>query len=65
MINGRQLDGRVGHRVAELASWWTQATQEARFRLLEKACKENSPPLETLKLAIILSELEAGEVDQG
>lgn len=52
-------------RVIELAQWWTQASQEERFRLLQKACKENTPPLAELRYAIILAESEAGEVGEG
>jgi hypothetical protein len=49
------------------ARWWTQATQEARFRLLQriigtKAPQKGDPTLEELKLAIILAEAEAKEI---
>jgi hypothetical protein len=61
----RQLDERVAGDVEKLARWWTSATQEARFELLRRSTKENSPPFQTLRLAIILSECEAGEVAEG
>jgi hypothetical protein len=51
--------------VEQLARWWTSASQEARFGLLRKAVQENTPPLQTLRLAIILAEIEAGEVGEG
>jgi len=56
--------GAVG-RIEQLAQWWSQATNEARFELLTKATKENSPAFAELRLAIILSELEAGTVSEG
>lgn len=49
------------------AKWWTQATQEARFGLLQrivgtKAPQKGDPTLEELKLAILLAEAEAKEI---
>lgn len=55
----------MGSEIVVLAQWWTQASQEARYALLEKAAKENKPPLAQVRLAAYLAEAEAGEVDQG
>lgn len=60
-----KLDGRLAGDVVGLARWWTSATQEARFALLTQATRENRPPLDTLHLAIVLAETEAGEVEEG
>jgi len=60
-----ELDGRVAWRIESLARWWTSASQEERFKLLKKACQENSPPLSELRFAIILAESEAGEIGEG
>lgn len=51
--------------IDEIARWWTQAPNEARFKLLERVTKETPkvPTLEELKLAIIAAETAAGEVD--
>lgn len=66
MHGNGQLDGRMARlRVVELAQWWTQASQEERFRLLKKSTEENTPPLHELRTAIILAETEAGEVGEG
>jgi len=51
--------------VESLARWWTSAPQEARFAVWQTALKENSPPFETLRLAVIAAEIEAGEVAEG
>lgn len=59
------LDGRMATGVVELARWWNQATQKARFEALEKAIHGEGPPLAQLRLAIILAEIEAGEVGEG
>jgi len=50
--------------VEEVARWWSEAPQEARFRLLQRVCEEapKVPTLEELKLAIIAAETEAGEI---
>jgi hypothetical protein len=50
--------------IDEAARWWSQAPNEARFRLLERVTKEapQEITLEELKLAIIAAETEAGEV---
>lgn len=55
----------MGRELRELAEWWTQASQEARFQILRAAIQENTPPLKTLHLAIIAAETEAGEVSEG
>lgn len=62
-MHERQLDRRLA--VERLARWWTSASQEERFRLLKTSVQENSPPLATLRYAIILAESEAGEVGEG
>jgi hypothetical protein len=54
--------------VIELARWWTSATKEARWQLLrmsidQRSPQKGTPPLAELKLAIILAEAEAGEID--
>lgn len=53
--------------VAELARWWTDASSEARFALLERSIKgeAKAPPLNALQIAIYLAEVEAGEVGEG
>lgn len=65
MIHGKQLDGRLARDVEGLARWWTSASQEARFGLLKAALEANTPSLQTLRIAIILAESEAGEVEEG
>jgi hypothetical protein len=64
-----RLDGRLAeHRaVDELARWWSQATEEARFRTLKASCEaqEGAPPLARLRLAIYLWEAESGQVEEG
>jgi hypothetical protein len=62
---GRRLD-RIGH-VEQLARWWSSATKEARFVLLQrvlgqKAPLKGDPTLKELQLAIYLAEATAGEV---
>lgn len=52
-------------KLDELARFWTQATEEARYALLEKATKENSPPLWILRAAIVAAESEAGTFEEG
>jgi len=60
------VDVRLAQRrIEELARWWTQASQEARYALCLKATQEDRPPLAQLRLAIILAESEAGEVSEG
>lgn len=64
----RELDVRMAHaRVDALARWWNAATQEARFQKLREAINGDpqAPTLRELKVAIILSEIEAGEVEEG
>lgn len=65
MSHERKLDGRLARDVESLARWWTSAPQEARFGLWQTALQENRPPLEALRLAVILAESEAGEVTEG
>lgn len=57
-------------RVEQLARYWTEATQEARFALLQrivgqKAPEKGDPSLRELQLAIVLAETEAGEITEG
>jgi len=59
----RELDDRLA--LDELARWWHAASQKARYEKLQTAIRENDPPLKTLQLAIILAEVEAGEVEEG
>lgn len=59
------LDVGVAGDVDGLARWWTSASEKARYEVLKTSINENSPPLETLRLAIILAEIEAGEVAEG
>jgi hypothetical protein len=65
--HGQFVDGNVATAVDELARWWTAATQEARFALLRSTIKgeKEAPQLEVLKLAIIIAEIEAGEIAEG
>lgn len=53
--------------VVSIARWWTSATQEARWALWNKAVHGDpqAPTLETLRVAVILAECEAGEVSEG
>lgn len=57
--------GDAGLRIAAIAQWWAQASNEARFELLRKATQENAPPLEEVRYAAFLAEAEQGTVDQG
>lgn len=57
--------GTAWVRIDALARWWTQATHEARYALLVQAAKENTPPLEELRVAIVLAETEAGATGEG
>jgi hypothetical protein len=53
--------------IERLARWWTSATAEARFALLRAAIhgEADAPRLGQLRTAIILAEVEAGEIGQG
>ena len=51
--------------VEGLARWWTSATEAARYEVLKTSINSDSPPLESLRLAIILAETEAGQVAEG
>lgn len=64
MTSGK-LDGRMAWDVEHMARWWTSAPEKARYEILRKATLENTPPLEKLRYAIILAEVEAGEVSEG
>lgn len=61
----RQLDVRVALDVERLARWWTSASEKARYEVLKASINADAPPLETLRLAIILAETEAGQVAEG
>lgn len=58
---------RLGQSVWDVARYWTSASNEARFALLERAIKGDAaaPPLEVVRLAAILAEVEAGETGEG
>lgn len=58
------MDGWMA-RIDELARWWTSASQEARFALLQKSFKEGTPTFVELRAAILLAETEAGEIGEG
>lgn len=58
------LDERVAdRRIVELARWWQEATNEARFNLLQRSSRkeEGAPDHTQLLAAIILVESYAGE----
>lgn len=68
----RSLGGRLDRVLAinSLAQWWTQASDQARFELLQrvvgsKTPQEGDPSFKTLQLAIYLAEAEAGQVEAG
>lgn len=52
-------------RIDELARWYSQASEEARFQLWQKAIKEKTPSLSELRVAAILAEIAAGKVSEG
>lgn len=58
---------RLGQSVWDVARYWTSASQEARYALLERAIKGDpaAPPLEVVRFAAILAEVEAGETGEG
>ncbi len=60
-----KLDGRLARDVEGLARWWTSAQETARYEILKASIHDGYPPLATLRLAIILAEVEAGEVAEG
>jgi len=50
----------------ELCEWWTQASQDARYELYGLAIQGKAEvPLETLRLAVTVAEIEHGEVEYG
>lgn len=57
----------LSRAVEVLARWWTQATQAQRFVLVRASINgdKDAPPYNTLKIAIYLAEIEAGEVSEG
>lgn len=64
------MDGHVPARRAaleRLARWWSSATQESRFALLERTIQgdREAPQLKDLQIAIYLAEVESGEVREG
>jgi hypothetical protein len=69
VTNVRRLGNGLGNRVEQLARWWTSASQEERFLLLRQTIDARSTQkeisLDELKLAIYLSEAEAGEIGEG
>lgn len=63
----RELDDRLARdaEVERLARWWTQASEEARYEALRASINGEAPPLEALRIAIYLAEVEAGQVAEG
>jgi hypothetical protein len=59
--------GTVGSEIEQLARWWTQASEEARFAKLRDALHPEATRkgFEALRAAIILAEIEAGQVSEG
>lgn len=57
------MDRRL--ELEQLARWWSQAKEEARWLLLRRtiAQETDTPPLSTLQLAIYIAEAEAREID--
>jgi len=60
-----QRVGRLAGNVEQFARWWTSASKEERFRALKASIETNTPPLQTVRFAIILAECEAGEISEG
>lgn len=52
-------------RVDDLARWYTQASEEARYALWQKAITEGSPSLTEVRVAAILSDEAAGKIGEG
>ena len=64
-----RLGNGLGKRVEQLARWWNEAPQEARWLLLRQVLDERSKAsaeisFDELRLAIYLAEAEAGEIEQ-
>lgn len=53
--------------VERLARYWTSATQAQRFETLHRSISgdKEAPDYATLKVAILIAEIEAGEVEEG
>lgn len=51
--------------VDELARWWTSASQEEKNALWQKAIHGGPPSFDALRIAIYISEIEAGQVTEG
>lgn len=66
MRNGQLVDERMA-RHRRLVRWWCAASQAERFRLYAAAAQgfSEAPPLEELRLAAFVAELEAGEIEEG
>lgn len=64
-LDERMAGGRWRQSVEQLARWWSSASKEERFAVCKSSAQENRPPLEALRIAIILAETEAGEVTEG
>jgi len=62
---GQRL-GRVAWNVEHIARWWTSATDEERFNMLQLSIQgeAKAPSLGEVRLAILLAESEAGEVSE-
>lgn len=68
-MDGQLVDvrARLSTPIERIARWWTSASNEERFKLLQKSCQgeADAPPLKVVQLAIYLAEIEAGEVSEG
>lgn len=60
-----ELDDRLARDVESLARWWSQASEETRYETLRASINGETPSLETLRIAIYLAEVEAGQVAEG
>jgi predicted transcriptional regulator len=62
-----KLDERLAGRIEDLARWWTQATEKARYEKLREALapEASREDFQALRAAIILAEIEAGQVSEG
>lgn len=62
-----KLDERLARRVEDLARWWTQASEEARYAKIREALapEASREDFRALRAAIILAEIEAGQVSEG
>lgn len=62
----RELDVRLANaRIEQRARWWTSASEKARYEALRQAIHGDQATFEEIRLAIILAETAAGEVEEG